>query len=289
VRLLTYRAVDEQGRPTLRVGRLDGDGADTDSVTEILHPGAVDVGTLLAVSGWREIAAAADGPRHQFRDLDLAPLVHAPSKIVCVGLNYRTHIREMGRDMPAYPTLFAKFAATLTGAHDDIVLPAEDDALDWEAELTVVIGERCRRVGEMDAARVIAGYTVANDISMRTWQFRTKEWLQGKMWEASTPVGPALVTADEWQPGPVIGTRVNGELLQSASTDDLLFGPAALVAYVSTMISLQPGDLLLTGTPGGVGRAMQPPRYLHDGDVVETEISGLGLLRNRIVADADGH
>jgi len=191
----------------------------------------------------------------------------------------------MGRDLPEYPTLFAKFATTLTGPYDDIAAPVEDEALDWEGELTIVIGQPCRRVDEQQAASSIAGYTVANDISMRSWQFRTKEWLQGKMWEASTPVGPMLVTADEWQPGPPVSTTVSGEKMQDAPTSDLLFGPAFLVSYISTMITLQPGDLILTGTPGGVGRARTPPRYLAAGDLVETTIEGLGTLHNKVVAD----
>ena len=270
------------------VGRIDGDGAVDDAVVEIRladAPQATDVGALLRVPGWRDLAAGATGPRHRLGDLDLAPLVPAPDKIICVGLNYRAHILEMGRDLPEYPTLFAKFPATLTGPYDDIPAPPEDDALDWEAELTVVVGATCRRISESEAADAIAGYTVANDVSMRTWQFRTKEWLQGKMWEASTPVGPALVTSDEWKPGPTVSTLVNDEQMQSAPTGDLLFGPEALVSYISTMITLQPGDLILTGTPGGVGRARTPARYLGDGDIVTTGIEGLGTLRNRVVAD----
>ena len=291
MRLLTFRVADGHGGIGHRVGRLDGQGAADDAVTEVVlpyAPGATDVGALLAVPGWRAAAEQADGPQHRLGDLDLAPVVPRPSKVVCVGLNYRAHILEMGRDLPDYPTLFAKFPATLTGPYDDIPLPPEDEALDWEAELTVVVGERCRRVTEAAAAAVIAGYTVANDVSMRSWQFRTKEWLQGKVWEASTPVGPALVTSDEWQPGPTVSATVNGEQMQAAPTGDLLFGPARLVSYVSTMVTLEPGDLLLTGTPGGVGRARKPPRYLVDGDVVETAIDGLGRLRNHVVAESPG-
>jgi len=283
MRLVTFRLPDG-GTAT---GRVDGDGAADDPVVEIQLPDApaTDVGALLRVTGWREHAAAASGPRHRFGDLELAPVVPHPSKIICVGLNYRAHILEMGRDLPDHPTLFAKFPATLTGPFDDIPAPPEDEALDWEAELTVVVGATCRRITEAEAANAIAGYTVANDVSMRTWQFRTKEWLQGKMWEASTPVGPALVTADEWKPGPDVSTRVNDERMQNAPTGDLLFGPEALLAYISTMITLEPGDLILTGTPGGVGRARNPERYLSDGDTVETSIEGLGTLRNRVVAE----
>jgi acylpyruvate hydrolase len=279
---VTFRTVD--GHHV--VGRVDGDGAADDAVVEIDSAGVSDVGALLAIEGWQQAAASAHGRTHRLGDLDLAPVVPAPQKVLCVGLNYRNHILEMGRDLPEYPTLFAKFAATLTGPYDDIAAPVEDVALDWEGELTIVIGRPCRRVDEQEAASSIAGYTVANDISMRSWQFRTKEWLQGKMWEASTPVGPMLVTADEWEPGPPVSTTVSGEKMQNAPTSDLLFGPAFLVSYISTMVTLQPGDLILTGTPGGVGRARTPQRYLAPGDVVETTIEGLGTLRNHVVADS---
>lgn len=284
MKLLTFRLPDG----TTRVGRLDGPQDDDARVVE-LDPaalaGAADVGALLAVDGWQQLAAAAQGAEHRYADVDLAPLVPNPAKVVCVGLNYKAHILEMGRDLPEHPTLFAKWASTLTGPHDDVPLPPEDDALDWEGELVVVVGQRVRRASVAAAAEAIAGYAVANDVSMRTWQFRTKEWLQGKVWDSSTPVGPVLTTADSWQPGPTISTRVNGEEVQSAPTDDLLFGPAELVSYVSTVLELAPGDLILTGTPGGVGRARKPPRYLVDGDVVEVSVDGLGALRNRVVAE----
>jgi acylpyruvate hydrolase len=261
-------------------GRQDDDG----SVREILD--VPDVGALLNVPEWRERAEGADGPLHEAGSLDLAPVVTNPSKVLCVGLNYASHITEMGRDLPEHPTLFAKYADTLTGPYDDLPLPlAEEEALDWEAELVVVIGRTCRRVSEADAADVIAGYTVANDVSMRSWQFRTKEWLQGKMWDRSTPVGPALVTADEWSPGPEVSCAVDGETMQQHATSDLVFGPEALVAYASTIITLRPGDLILTGTPGGVGHARDPQRYLTPGNEVVTAIEGLGELRNRCVAD----
>jgi acylpyruvate hydrolase len=259
-----------------------------DQVTTIDDPTIADVGDLLARPDWREVAAAAAGPTHQLSEIELGQLIPRPSKIICVGLNYKTHILEMGRDLPEYPTLFAKFADTLIGPFDDIEAPGEDTHLDWEAELTVVIGATIRRGTPADAAAAIAGYTVANDISMRGYQFRTKEWLQGKLWDRSTPVGPVLVTADEWQPGPTITTAVNGELMQQASTGDLVHDPVFLVSYVSTMITLRPGDLILTGTPGGVGHARKPPRYLVPGDVVETAIHGIGTLRNTVIPAGGG-
>ncbi|MGJ9413521.1 fumarylacetoacetate hydrolase family protein [Aeromicrobium sp. CF4.19] len=260
-----------------RAGRLDGD-----VVTEI---DATDVGQLLSREDWQEVAAVASGPQHSLADLDLAPVVPEPSKVICVGLNYRQHILEMGRDLPEHPTLFAKFADSLIGPADTIVLPPEDDAIDWEAELVIVIGTSCRRASAGEAEAAIAGYTVANDVSMRTWQFRTREWLQGKAWEASTPVGPAVVTPDEWSPGPTIRTVLNDETMQEAPTGDLVHGPVDLVRYVSTMTTLRPGDLILTGTPGGVGHARTPSRYLVDGDHLVTAIDGLGELSNPVVAE----
>lgn len=274
MRIATIRTVDGT-----RAVRVDGDAA--------VEIDAADVGELLRRPDWRDVAAGADGPRHAWQEADLAPVVPNPGKILCVGLNYRTHILEMGRDLPEHPTLFAKFPDTLAGAHDDLEAPSEDPQLDWEAELTVVIGATVRRGDLAESAAAIAGYTVANDVSMRGWQFRTKEWLQGKAWERSTPVGPVVVTTDEWAPGETIRAEVNGEKVQEASTGDLVHDPVALVAYISTMTTLRPGDLILTGTPGGVGHARKPARYLVAGDVVETSVDGIGSLRNRIVAQAD--
>lgn len=263
--------------------RLDGD-----VYTEI--PGHRDVGALLAAPGWREIARAADGPRRPAAEADLGPVVPRPSKVLCVGLNYRSHILEMGRELPTHPTVFAKFADTLTGPHDAVESVPEDPQMDWEGELAVVIGRTADRVREEDAADHIAGYTVANDISMRGWQYRTTEWLQGKIWRRTTPVGPALVTTDEFDPATArLRTTVNGETMQDHRISDLLFDPNHLVAYLSTMVPLHPGDLILTGTPGGVGRARTPSRYLSAGDVVEVTVDGLGTLTNRIVTPVAAH
>lgn len=216
-------------------------------------------------------------------------MIPKPSKIVCVGLNYTSHIIEMGRDLPDYPTLFAKFADALIGARDDIVRPPETDQFDWEGELTVVVGAKARRARGEEAKAAIAGFTILNDITCRDWQFRTREWLQGKSWQSTTPVGPYLVTPDELDGGvrPSLGLRVlvNGETMQEHDTGDLLFDPVALVEYVSTMVTLRPGDLIATGTPGGVGHARRPSRYLQPGERVVTEIEGLGRLDNLVVPD----
>ncbi|MEU3492991.1 fumarylacetoacetate hydrolase family protein [Kitasatospora cineracea] len=266
---------------TTRAVRLDGD-----TLTDLGYP---DLGALLAEDDWAGTAAAATGATYPLAGAEFAPVVPRPSKVVCVGLNYRNHIQEMGRDLPEHPTLFAKFADSLIGAGDDILRPAETAEFDWEVELAVVIGKSARRARGEQAEAAIAGFTVLNDITCRDWQFRTREWLQGKTWDSTTPVGPYLVTPDEL-PGGVrpaldVTLTVDGETMQSDNTGDLLFDPVALVEYVSTVIRLNPGDLIATGTPGGVGHARKPARYLSGGETVVTEIQGLGRLENRVVPD----
>jgi acylpyruvate hydrolase len=212
-----------------------------------------------------------------------------PSKVICVGHNYSGHIKEMGRELPAYPTLFTKFADSLIGANDDIVKPAETDALDWEVELVVVVGSEVRRANDAQAKAAIAGFTVMNDVSVRDWQFRTIEWTQGKIWDSSTPIGPYLVTADEVggvRPALHVRTTVDGQVMQSDDTGTLLFDPVDLVKYVSTIITLRPGDLIATGTPAGVGHARDPKVYLVGGETVVTEIERLGACTNRVVKDS---
>ncbi len=260
-----------------RAVRIDGDVATVLDVT--------DVGVLLADPGWQASAAAATGAALPVDGLDYAPLVPRPDKIICVGLNYRDHVAEMGRTAPDFPTIFAKYRSSLIGAHDDIVLPQESSAVDWEAELAVVIGAPIRRGDLAAATAAIAGYAVLNDVSMRDWQNRTLQFLQGKTWESSTPLGPWLVTPDEpgAAPGPDqhIGCAVDGEVVQASTTGELVFDAPTLVSYLSTVLTLLPGDVIATGTPGGVGAGRTPPRFLADGQLVETTISGVGVLRNR--------
>ena len=260
---------------------------DDDRLIEI---GSPDVGALLAMPDWQQRAESASGTAHDAGGADFAPLVLNPGKIVCVGLNYRHHILEMGREIPEFPTLFAKYPEALIGASDDIQLAPESDSVDWEAELAVVIGATVRRARGSSAEAAIAGFAVLNDVTMRDWQYRTMMWDQGKTWEATTPLGPYLVTADEL-PGGVrpaldLSCRVNDEVVQSANTSDLVFDPVALVEYISTILTLRPGDVIASGTPGGVGHARKPPRYLAPGDVLTTDISGLGIAHNRAVAEA---
>ncbi|GAA2145606.1 fumarylacetoacetate hydrolase family protein [Nocardioides koreensis] len=217
--------------------------------------------------------------------VDAVPVLPLPTpgKVVCCGLNYGDHIEETGREQPAYPTLFAKYADTLLGPDAAIELPAGVDA-DWEAELAVVVGATLRGATVEQARAGIGGYTVANDVSIRDWQRRTLQWFQGKAWDATTPLGPVVVTPDELDPeaGVDVICRVNGVERQRGNTKTLVFDSAALLSYVSTFTVLRPGDVVLTGTPGGVGMGMTPPTYLADGDVVETEIPGIGTLTNTV-------
>ena len=253
---------------------------------EAVETGEADVRALLTRPDWAAHAAAAAGPVHAVDGLDYAPLVPAPEKILCVGQNYADHIAEMGNEPPAFPTVFAKFAPALVGAHDDIVLPAASDAVDYEAELAVVIGRPVRHA-DADAARAaVAGYTVLNDVSARDWQFRTSQYLSGKTFERSTPLGPWLVTPDELPAGGwEISTVIDGETRQRSSTAELVFGVVDLVVYLSTIVTLNPGDVIATGTPGGVGHGRKPPRYLADGEVVVTAIAGVGECRNTCRAE----
>jgi acylpyruvate hydrolase len=294
---------DEAGRPDV-TGQPDTVAVRVDGVhaVELAEP---DVGRLLARPDWRQYAAAAAGPRHNVAGLDYAPVVPHPGKIICVGLNYRQHITEMGRPLPEYPTLFAKYAEALIGAYDPIMLPPESAQVDWEAELGVIVGATVRHADRAQAAAAIAGYTVANDVTARDWQYRSPQWLQGKTFEATTPLGPWLVTPDEAvaampdeavaatpdeatggntadpaDRGLALTCRLDGEVVQEADTADLVFDAAELVAYISAIITLRPGDVILTGTPGGVGHARTPARYLAPGSELVTAVAGLGECRN---------
>jgi acylpyruvate hydrolase len=259
--------------------RLDGD--------MLIPLAAGDVGDMLAAGGAPERDGAAAVPA---AEADFAPVVTRPGKVICVGLNYRSHILETGRELPEYPTLFAKFAETLTGPHDDLVIPSVSERVDWEVELGVVIGRPAYRATPEEASAAIAGYTVINDVSMRDWQRRTLQWLAGKMFQHSTPAGPYLVTPDEVGDAADLEVRceVDGTVMQQSRTSDLLFSPAQIVSYASQAITLRPGDLLATGTCGGVGDARKPPVYLRPGNLLRTWIEGLGECLNQCVPDKNG-
>jgi acylpyruvate hydrolase len=246
---------------------------------------APDVGGVLMNPNWRAIVEATpvSGDLGSLRKALLAPLVRKPPKIVCVGINYADHVAEMKAPTPEHPTLFAKFARALVGPHDPIVIPAvAPDLIDWEAELAVVIGRHGRHLDEPGARRAIAGYTAANDVSARDWQFSTMQWLSGKTFENTTPLGPVLVTGDEIDHASdlEIVCEVDGIVKQRSRTSQLIFSPERLVARVSAILTLEPGDLVLTGTPGGVGFARTPPEQLVPGSTVTTRIEGIGEMRN---------
>jgi len=274
---------------TIRTGagttaaRLDGD---------VLIPlDATDVGELLARSAGdpESVPARAGAAPVPAGEADFAPVVTNPAKIICVGLNYRTHIAETGRELPRYPTLFAKFAETLMGPNDDLALPAVSERVDWEVELSVIVGTPVYRASAAEAEAAIAGYATSNDVSMRDFQRRTLQWDAGKIFQHTTPVGPYLVTPDEVDHARDLEIRceVDGTVMQQARTSDLLFTPADVIAYASQAITLRPGDLILTGTTGGVGDARKPPVYLRPGQVLRTSIEGLGECVNHTVAEKD--
>ncbi|MBC9937091.1 fumarylacetoacetate hydrolase family protein [Leucobacter sp. cx-87] len=255
---------------------------------------AADIGELVAHDGWRAAVTAAvaspDAERRLVAGASLLAPILRPAKILCCGLNYRDHIVETGRETPEFPTLFAKYADTLT-APDAVIEVTRSAKIDWEAELAVVVGSPIRGATREQAAAAILGYTVANDVSLRDWQSRTLQWLQGKAWDETTPIGPVVVTADEISPtdGLEIRAEIDGEVMQVSNTRELVFDAADLVAYVSQFTRLMPGDIILTGTPGGVGLGRSPQRWLRDGEVLTTHIEGIGTLRNLFrIAPVDG-
>jgi acylpyruvate hydrolase len=220
-------------------------------------------------------------------DVKLLPVVPHPGKVVCVGLNYKAHVEEGVYDIPEYPALFSKFAETLVGAGEPVLLPPESESVDYEAELAFMIGREARRLSGEAALAAVAGYTVANDVSMRDYQYRTHQWLPGKNWARSTPLGPFLVTPDEvGDPHSLdISLELNGERMQEANTSLFIFDIPTLVATISEFVPLSPGDVVLTGTPSGVGYRREPKVLLRDGDRMVVEVAGVGRLENPVAAE----
>lgn len=208
-------------------------------------------------------------------------------KIICVGLNYHQHVREVGAATPAEPVLFMKSATALCGPNDDVIIPPGAAAVDWEVELALVIGTLARRVPETNSLSHVAGYCIVNDVSERDWQLKgTGQWVKGKSADTFAPLGPWLVTREEVADPQALdmSLAVNGEMQQSSSTRDMIFGVATVVSYISRFMTLLPGDVICTGTPPGVGMGKKPPRYLQPGDVMELSIQGLGRQRQRVLA-----
>jgi acylpyruvate hydrolase len=216
----------------------------------------------------------------------LAPLAR-PGKIICIGLNYRDHAAESHAEVPEYPTVFAKFANTVIGPGEPIVLPRVSSQVDYEGELGVVIGRRVRDVPEAEALACVGGYLPFNDVSARDYQHRTSQWTVGKTFDTFAPLGPALVTADEVGEPQRLGLRVTigDEVLQDSNTGSMIFTVAHLITYLSTIMTLEPGDLIATGTPSGVGAARTPQRFLRPGDRVRVAIERLGVLENPVVTE----
>ncbi len=252
------------------------------TMLELLHGGAAALERARA-------ALAASGPRQRLRrtDVRLLPPVPNPSKLICIGLNYRDHAEEVKLPLPEHVAVFAKWNNTLTGDGAPIVIPRASHRVDYEAELAFVVGTRCRNLAEDDAGEAIAGYTCFNDVSVRDYQSFTSQWTLGKTWDTHGPCGPALVTRDEIADPQALGIRcsINGETLQDSSTAQMVFGVRRLLSELSAVMTLEPGDLVATGTPAGVGVARRPRRWIVPGDRVRVEIEGIGALENVAVAE----
>jgi 2-keto-4-pentenoate hydratase/2-oxohepta-3-ene-1,7-dioic acid hydratase in catechol pathway len=280
VRLVTY---SHAGSGT-RLGVEAASGTIHD-LTAVL--GVADVGEMLA----RGISAGeVEDLRVRARTFEpgevaLKAPIRRPGKIICVGLNYHDHCREQGVEPPDYPLLFSKFANAVTHPGTPVTRPAATEQLDLECELAVVIGRRASRIGRGDAADAIFGYTILNDVTMRDLQREDRQWLRAKGSDGFAPMGPAVVTADELgDPGALpLRSSVNGETWQDSTTAEMIFDVATIVAFASRTITLEPGDIIATGTPAGVGHYQEPPRYLGDGDLMRCEIEGLGAIENPVV------
>ncbi|WP_200957860.1 fumarylacetoacetate hydrolase family protein [Sphingomonas sp. Root710] len=277
MRYLSYRF---EGKPGW--GRIEGDRV---VPLEGVHPSlkAAIVAGALGTEALRNGGAATIA----LSDVEFAPLVTDPGKILCVGLNYENHRRETGRAEVKHPTIFTRFADSQTGHRTPILRPRESTRLDYEGELAIVIGKAGRRIPAAEAFDHIAGYSCYNDGSIRDWQAHTIQFGPGKNFPQTGAFGPWLVTPDEFgKPGPQrIQTRLNGEVMQSAVFDDMIFPIERLVEYCSTFTPLSPGDVIVTGTPGGVGAKRDPQVFMKPGDKVEIEIDGIGILENSIADD----
>jgi 2-keto-4-pentenoate hydratase/2-oxohepta-3-ene-1,7-dioic acid hydratase in catechol pathway len=247
------------------------------------------VATMIeAIQRLQEIRLRDDsGVDASLNSIDFLPVVQNASRILCVGLNYRSHVIETGREVPSHPMIFVRFASSQVGHWEPMVRPKESEMFDYEGELAVVIGKACRRVSPKDAPDMIAGYSAYNDGSVRDWQRHTIQFTPGKNFPQTGAFGPWLVTTDELPDiaASHLVTRLNGVEVQRAVISDLIFGVPELISYCSTFTSLEPGDVIVTGTTGGVGHARTPPLWMKPGDVVEVEIGGIGTLVNPIVGE----
>ena len=254
-------------------------GARYPDIRSLLQDGGIEVA---------KAALSAASPDLKVGEVTWLPVIPNPDKIVCVGLNYKSHINETGRtNAEDRPVLFTRFAASQVGHLQPMLCPVESSRFDYEGELVAIIGKGGRRIPEDQALSHVAGYSIYNDGSVRDYQLHTHQWTPGKNFVGTGAFGPWMVTSDEI-PDPYalhLTTRLNGDVMQDSGIDLMIFNIEAVIAYVSTFAELIPGDIIVTGTPGGVGNARKPPIYMHDGDVVEVEITGIGTLRNPIVKE----
>jgi 2-keto-4-pentenoate hydratase/2-oxohepta-3-ene-1,7-dioic acid hydratase in catechol pathway len=243
-----------------------------------------DLRAVIAADALELLRDDAGGAVYSAQEIQFLPVIPNPDKILCVGVNYRPHIAEMGREVPDHPVVFVRFPGSLVGHGEPIVRPLASGQFDFEGELAVVIGKRARHVRRESAHDVIAGYSCFMDGSIRDWQRHTPQFTPGKNFQSSGAMGPFLASSDE-VPDPSdlrLTTRVNGEVMQRGQVSELVFDIPALIAYCSTFAELLPGDVIATGTPGGVGAARTPPSWLVDGDLVEVDIPGVGVLRSPV-------
>lgn len=262
-----------------------------DITTHLPHAPATMAGILEALDRiGPELKQLGSGAAdHALADVQLTAPITRPGKILALGLNYRDHAAEANMPLPEHQTWFAKMPTATNGPFDPIHLPRVSTRLDYEAELAIVIGQTARHVSRSRVRSVIAGYCVANDVSVRDWQLRTTQFVVGKSFDTHCPFGPWIVTADEIPDPQALGIRctVNGEKRQDSNTREMVFDVFAMIEHLSQAMTLEPGDLILTGTPAGVGAVAKPPRYLKVGDVVRVEIDGIGAIENRVVAEPD--
>ena len=256
------------------------------NLSPLLGAQAPDLKTLIAKNLLGEAAQALEQhqPDLHYADLHLLPVIPNPNKIICIGLNYAEHVRETGRELTESPALFVRMPESQVGHGQDIVRPPESHRLDFEGEIAIVIGQGGRRISEADAWKHIIGYACYNDGSIRDWQVSTTQWTAGKNFWHTGGFGPWMVTADEIQPNQKMRlvTRLNGQEMQHATTDMMIHSIPRQIAYISTFLPLEPGDVIVTGTPGGVGNKRNPQVFMQPGDVVEIEVDAIGILRNTI-------
>ena len=285
MRLSTYRSGDES-----RVGIIDGeDIVDLASIAPDLPrslKGLIAAGIPEPLKD--KVSAATDEARRRLSDVKLLPPIPDPGKIMCVGLNYHDHAEETGQKAPDYPALFMRSTTSLVGAGEPMIVPRASEQLDYEAELTIAIGRRCRHVTEAEALDYVFGYTCLNEGSVRDYQRKSSQWTGAKNFDRTGPIGPWITTADE-VPAGADGLRVrailNGEVMQDANTSGMIFSVARIVSILSEVMTLEPGDLIPTGTPAGVGMGRNPPVWLKPGDTITIDIEGVGVLTNPVAAE----